>query len=157
MRAWDGLETPLRIAGDGPLYDAVRGAVTPEIDILGQMEPEAVAGEMARAAFLVQPSECYENFPMTIAEAYCRGLPVIASRLGAMAEIVEDGITGLYFTPGDAADLTAKIRWAEAHPDEMRRMGVNARRVYEKKYTPETNYNRLFAIYENVVESNRRS
>ena len=157
MRAWEGLDVPLRVAGDGPLYDTVRSAATAEIYVLGRTAPETVAGEMARAAFLVQPSECYENFPMTIAEAYCRGLPVIASRLGAMAEIVEDGNTGLHFTPGDAADLAAKIRWARAHPDAMRRMGANARRVYEKKYTPEINYRQLLAIYENVVEGNRPS
>ena len=54
------------------------------------------------------PSGCYENFPITLAEASALGLPVIASRLGAMAEIVEDSVTGLQFTPGDAADLAAK-------------------------------------------------
>ena len=112
---------------------------------------------MGSALFLVMPSEWYEGFPMTIAEAFCQGLSVIASRLGAMAEIVEDGVTGLHFIPGDAGDLAAKVRWAVAHPEEMCRMGLNARRVYEEKYTPETNYRQLMAIYDAAIEVNRRT
>ena len=155
LLAWDGLDVTLRIAGDGPLLDTARDAGMPNVDVPGRTAPEAVATEMARAAFLVFPSEWYEGFPMTLVEAFCRGLPVIASRLGSMAEIVEDGVTGLHFTPGDAADLAAKVRWAASHAEDMRRMGANARRVYEEKYTPETNYRQLMAIYEQAIESNR--
>jgi glycosyltransferase involved in cell wall biosynthesis len=90
-----------------------------------------------------------------IAEAFCQGLPVIASRLGAMAEIIEDGVTGLHFILGDKADLAAKVRWAADHPDDMRRMGANARRVYKQKYTPEANYRQLVAIYAQAIESGR--
>lgn len=151
LRAWEGLDVSLRIAGDGPLYDALSGAARPNIDILGQTVAESIAAEMAGAAFLVFPSEWYEGFPMTIAEAYCQGLPVIASRLGSMEEIVEDGHTGLHFTPGDAADLAGKIRWATDHPLEMRQMGANARRIYEEKYTPEANYRQLIAAYERAI------
>ncbi len=152
LLAWDGIDVPLRIAGDGPLLDATCG---PNIVVLGRTAPEAVATEMARAAFLVMPSESYETFGLVIVEAFCQGLPVIASRLGSMAEIVEDGVTGLHFTPGDAADLAAKVRWAADHPEDMRRMGANARRVYEEKYTPEENYKQLIAIYEQAIENKR--
>ncbi len=157
LRAWKGIEASLRIAGDGPLLASVRDTAMANVEILGRAGPDAVAAEMARAAFLVFPSEWYEGFPMTIAEAFCQGLPVIASRLGAMVEIVEDGHTGLHFTPGDAADLAAKVRWAESHPEEMRRMGANARRIYEEKFTPEANYPQLTTIYEQAIENNRRS
>ena len=117
----------------------------------------AEPAEMADAAFLVMPSEWYETFGLTIVEAFSQTLPVIASRLGAMAEIVEDGVTGLHFTPGDAADLAAKVRWANEHPEEMRQMGANARRVYEAKYTPERNYPQMMEIYETAIaEASRR-
>lgn len=69
-----------------------------------------------------------------------------------MAEIIEDGITGLHFTARDAEDLAAKVRWAVEHPDEM---GVNDRRVYEQKHTPEANYRQLMAIYEEAIGENR--
>ncbi len=157
LRAWKGIEVSLRIVGDGPLLASMRDTAMANVDILGRVEPDAVAAEMARAAFLVFPSEWYEGFPVTLVEAFCQGLPVIASRLGAMVEIIEDGHTGLHFTPGDAADLAAKVRWAESHPEEMRRMGANARRDYEEKFTPEANYPQLMAIYEQAIENNRRS
>lgn len=157
LRGWAGLNVPLRVAGDGPLLGSVRSAGISNLIALGAISPVSVADEMSRAAFLLFPSEWYEGFPMTLVEAFCRGLPVIASRLGAMAEIVEDGVTGLHFTPGDAADLAAKVRWATAHAQDMRRMGENARRVYEDKYTPEANYSQLMSIYEAVIESTRRS
>ena len=154
LAAWRGLDVPLRIAGDGPLLSMVRGANPPNVAPLGGLPPEAVSQEMTRAAFLAMPSEWYETFGLVIVEAFCQGLPVIASRLGAMAEIVEDGVTGLHFTPGDAQDLAAKIRWASDHPEEMLEMGRTARRIYEQKYTPKVNYDQLIAVYENAIQQN---
>jgi glycosyltransferase involved in cell wall biosynthesis len=106
---------------------------------------------MGQARALIFPSEWYEGFPMTIVEAFAAGLPVIASRLGAMAEIIQDGRTGLHFAPGDPSDLAAKVRWAWSHPDEMRCMGMEGRREYETKYTAEQNYHQLMQIYERAM------
>jgi glycosyltransferase involved in cell wall biosynthesis len=157
LRAWELLDVPLCIIGDGPLMDRMRRKAPEPVALLGRKKPKQVAEEMARAAFLVMPSECYESFPMTIAETFACGLPVIASRLGAMAEIVEDNVTGLHFTPGDAEDLAKKVRWASEHPEDMRRMGRNARQIYEEKYTPEINYRQLIAIYEGSIKENRQN
>src|SRR5690606_22069416 len=133
-------------AGNGPLNELVNGASGPIVP-LGRLESEAVAAEMRSAQALVFPSEWYEGFPMTIVEAFGSGLSVIASNLGAMAEIIENGVTGLLFESGNAADLAAKVCWAVEHPEEMRRMGENARREYETKYTSERNYELLMQIY----------
>jgi glycosyltransferase involved in cell wall biosynthesis len=108
---------------------------------------------MRQAAFLVFPSLCYEGLPMVILEAFCCGLPVIASRLGAMAEIIEDGRTGLLFTPGDAADLAAKVEWLLAHPVALARMRREARAEFEAKYTAARNYEMLMEIYERARAS----
>lgn len=150
LTAWQGVEVPLGIVGDGPLRGMAEQRKTAAISLQGRLGHDEVAVAMARAAFLVAPYECYENFPLTLAEAFSHGLPVLASRLGAMAEIVEDGVTGLLFEPGNAADLAAKVRWLHAHPEECRRMGDNARQVYEEKYTPERNYEMLMEIYKTV-------
>lgn len=152
LQAWISSDVPLRIVGDGPLLEWARTMALPDAEVLGRLGENAIVSEMGRAEFLVMPSEWYEGFPMVLAEAFCQGLPVITSRLGSMAEIVEDGVTGLHFTPGDAVDLAVKVRWAAEHPEEMRQMGLNARRVYEQKYTPETNYRQLIAIYEAAIE-----
>jgi len=82
-------------------------------------------------------------------------VPVIASRAGAMAEIVEDGRTGLLFHPGDPEDLAAKVRWAVEHTDAIAQMGENARSEYESRYTAEKNYEMLLGIYEKVVTATR--
>jgi glycosyltransferase involved in cell wall biosynthesis len=104
---------------------------------------------------LVFPSEWYETFGRVAAEAFACGVPVIASRLGAIAEIVEDGSTGLHFTPGDPGDLAAKVEWAWTHPDAMEDMGCAARREYEAKYTAERNYPMLMEIYDHVLRQRR--
>ncbi len=70
-----------------------------------------------------------------------------------MIELIDDGVTGLHFEPGDPADLAAKVRWAVDNPSDMRRMGENARRVYEDRYTPEVNYRQLMAIYDEEVQA----
>ena len=89
---------------------------------------------------------------MVLVEAFSLGLPVVASRLGAMAEIVEDGITGLHFEAGNAKDLVHKVKWMQEHPAERHQMGRNARKAYEEKYTPERNYKILMNIYQEAIE-----
>jgi glycosyltransferase involved in cell wall biosynthesis len=106
---------------------------------------------MGGARFLIFSSEWYENFPVTIAEAFACGVPVICSRMGAMQEIVEDGRTGLHFVPGHAEDLAAKVEWAWNHPERMQEMGKEARQEYENKYTAEKNYPMLIEIYRHAV------
>ncbi|PCJ61030.1 MAG: glycosyl transferase family 1 [Rhodospirillaceae bacterium] len=148
LDAWQGLDVPLRVIGEGPLLEEARRRKGPAVTVSGAVAKEDVAAAMARAAFLVLPSQWYEGFPMVLVEAFRAGLPVIASKLGAMAEIVEDGKTGLHFEPGDASDLAAKVRFAVANPDAMRAMGVNARKIYAENYTADVNYTRLMEIYD---------
>lgn len=159
LDAWQdcGSVGTLRIAGGGPLEAPTRlASERPGVHFLGQLPRERVVAEMHGALALVFPSEWYEAFPVTLAEAFACGLPVIAGRLGAAAEIVEDGRTGLHFRPGDAGDLAAKLRWAAAHPAEMLAMGRAARAEYEAKYTPDRNYEQLMAIYELALARRRR-
>jgi glycosyltransferase involved in cell wall biosynthesis len=159
IAAWEHLDgsVPLRIAGDGPL----RGELETEVErrrvagvkVLGRVPDADLLAEVKRARFLVFPSEWYEGLPLTIAEAFTCGVPVVASRIGSMIELVEDGRTGLHFAPGDPADLAAKVEWAWTHPKEMEEMGLAARREYETKYTAEQNYDALMRIYETASVS----
>ncbi len=153
FKAWRKVKNiPLKLAGDGPLREnlenfLVRNDLGGKVDFLGRRSREEVIQLMHRARFLVFPAEVYENFPMSIAEAFATGLPVIASRLGAMAELVDEGRTGLLFEAGNPEDLTAKVEWAWTHPREIAEMGCEARREYEAKYTAERNYEMLMEIY----------
>jgi len=157
LAAWRRLKNiSLKVVGDGPLMPEIQSFVAQNsngrIQVLGRRAREEVFALMKEARFLVFPAECYENLPMAIAEAFATGLPVLASRLGAMAEIVEHGRTGLLFEPGNAEDLAAKVEWAWTHPKEKAEMGREARREYEQKYTAERNYEMLMEIYRRAMK-----
>jgi glycosyltransferase involved in cell wall biosynthesis len=141
----------IEVVGDGPLAPLARA--TFGAGYLGYLPLPEIMDRMARARFLILPSVCYENSPRTIVEAFACGLPVIASRLGALSNIVNDGVTGLLFKPGDAQDLAATISWAQAHPAEMTLMGRAARAEYEREYTPQRNYKLLVDIYDDAITS----
>jgi glycosyltransferase involved in cell wall biosynthesis len=102
---------------------------------------------MARAIALVLPSIWYETFGLVLIEAFAAGMPVIASRIGGIPDLVEDGKTGLLVQPGDAADLADKMQWALENPERMAEMGLSARQVYKTRYTPAVNFAQLIAIY----------
>jgi glycosyltransferase involved in cell wall biosynthesis len=143
----------LRVVGDGPLMDLARQASAHmrAIEVLGRASPTGVRSHMRGATILVVPSTCYESFPMTIVEAFASGTPVVASGHGAMAEIVDDGRTGLHFAPGDAADLARKLAWVDSHPAEIKGMRVAARREFEEKYLASQNYALLQDIYAQAI------
>ncbi|HRK95159.1 MAG TPA: glycosyltransferase family 4 protein [Rhodospirillales bacterium] len=155
MRAWEGLEVPLAVAGDGPLRPLVEASASHFVRALGWKSGPEVAAEMGRCRFMVMPSEWYEGFPMTLVEAFSMGRPVLVSRLGSMAEVIEDGVTGLHVNPADPADLAAKVRWACDHPDAIAEMGRNARAVYLERYTAERNYAMLIDVYEQASRERR--
>jgi glycosyltransferase involved in cell wall biosynthesis len=150
MAAVRALPRPsLRIIGKGPLEDEVSRAFGS--DYLGYKSSAQMMALLSKAQYLVAPSTGIETFGLVAIEAFLCGTPVIASRQGGLAELIEDGVTGLLVTPGDATDLAAKIAWADAHPEQMMRMGRAARAEYEAKYTAECNYRVLLRIYEDSI------
>lgn len=149
-----GLTVPVQVIGDGPLRTTVDKA--DGLQAQGAQPLQVVAAAMRTAGALVLPSICYENFPRTLVEAFASGLPVIASRLGAMAELVQDGVTGLLFEPGDASALRERLQWALAHPQELAAMGRRARAVYEANYTAERNHAQLMTIYQEAIDEGPR-
>jgi glycosyltransferase involved in cell wall biosynthesis len=157
LKAWENVnrDARLRIIGDGPLRTQIEHQKNDRslgnVCLEGHRPRLDVLHALTSARFLVFPSEWYECFPVTMAEAFACGAPVICSRLGAMTEIVNDGRTGLHFTAGDADDLAAKVEWAWTHPDEMEAMGRNARAEYEAKYTAARNYQMIMDIYGGVI------
>jgi glycosyltransferase involved in cell wall biosynthesis len=159
LAAWRQLRVrvPLKIVGDGPLASMVQlaAATLPDVEWLGARNHEEVLRLMADAAFQVIPSSSYETFGMVAMEAFAVGLPVFASRLGALAELVSDGETGKLFTAGSSEALAATVEWATAHPGELRTMRRNARMAFEGRYTAEANYAQLMRIYAAARNENR--
>jgi glycosyltransferase involved in cell wall biosynthesis len=157
LDGWKKLRTsiPLVIMGDGPLRESLEAEVvagsTAGITFTGWKGRREILDAIKQASAVVLPSVWYEGFPMTVVEAFACGTPVICSRLGGLAEIVADGLTGLHFRPGDADDLASKVDWALQQPAAMSAMGRAARNEFEKKYTAATNYRQLLQIYEQSI------
>lgn len=154
VKAFESSTIPLYIAGDGPDRKLVLKLISQNknVSYLGYLEKAQLEKIYSQARFLVIPSTGYENFPMNILEAFRSAIPVVASRIGSIKELINDGETGLLFHPGDQQDLISKIEWLWNHPEESIRMGKNARQEYEKKYTPERNYEMLMSIYRGVLD-----
>jgi glycosyltransferase involved in cell wall biosynthesis len=137
------------LLGHGPLADVLTQPAN--VTFPGAVSKTRVLDAMQQAMVLVLPSRCYEGLPMTLVEAFCQGLPVIASRLGAFPSLIDDGVTGLLFEPGNAKDLADKLRWCRDHPDAVARMGLAARATYLRRYTAQSNYTQLLAIYQDAI------
>ena len=146
--AWKHIGYPLVVLGTGPSAQALQHMATGPATLHGHRSAAEVALAMRLARFLVMPSLGIEGFPMVIAEAFANGLPIVASRIGTLAEAIDDGVTGLHFRTGDAADLARKVEWAIAHPERMAEMGNAARKVYEQRYSAEPNDQQMMRIYE---------
>ncbi len=87
------------------------------IHLEGRLAREGIGAALAWADYLIVPSLWWENSPTVILEANAAGVPVIASRLGAMQEKVTDGISGLLFEAGDVQDLIRTLRRTLEEPD----------------------------------------
>jgi glycosyltransferase involved in cell wall biosynthesis len=110
---------------------------------------------MKSARVLIFPSVWYEGAPITIVEAFACGLPVIASDLGAMRELIDHGRTGLLFQPHDYEDLVRQIKRILDRPGELLSMREAARMRFQERFTAERNYEWLMEIYEGAIERAR--
>jgi glycosyltransferase involved in cell wall biosynthesis len=159
IEAWRSVKgMPLKIVGDGPLAAELRktAADIPNVQFLGRIPPEEVLPMMGKAACVIIPSVWYENCPKTLLESFAKGTPIIASRIGALEEMVDDGRTGLHFKPGDAADLARTMgRFAALTPQQIEIMRAEARQEYETKYTAEAHYPQLLSIYQQAQNNLR--
>lgn len=157
LSAWSQLRSGerLKIVGDGPLAREVKSAAAAmrTVEWLGSRSGDEVQELMGDATVLVFPSICYEGFPLVLVEALAAGLPIIASRLGAMEELIVEGNTGRLFTPRKAGELTTLLEWALSHPEHLKKMRQNARKTFINDYTADTNYARLSEIYKSSTNA----
>lgn len=157
LKAWEALPNiPLKIIGDGPIMDEAAETIAHQdlhqVELLGRMPPVEALEVVKGARALVFPSEWYETFGRVAIEAFACGVPVIASRIGAIAEVVDHEQTGYLFNPGDSDDLARQVRALWDDPDRVAQMSSTARQTYEEKYTPASNLAQLEAIYQSVID-----
>jgi glycosyltransferase involved in cell wall biosynthesis len=160
LSAWEklGRKMPLKIAGDGPLRKEVeaRAQCMKEVELLGHLPKDGVAELLRRAHVLIVPSIWYEGFPIVVAEAFAAGVPVIASNIGALSELIHHRRTGLHYRAGNEEDLAAQVEWLITHEEERQQMRRAVRREFDLRYTADRNYEMLSAIYEGARQRQPR-
>jgi glycosyltransferase involved in cell wall biosynthesis len=156
LKAWKQLpEIPLMIAGDGPLREqleeeAGRASLT-HVVFKGYLSKADTIETIRGARFLVFPSEWPEGFPMTIAESFACGIPVLSSDIGGLPEIVIPNRTGFLFRTGDADHLAQSAARVWNDVEATAAVGRTARAEYLARYTSGRNYRQLMDIYERAM------
>jgi len=159
VEAWKLLKNPplLRIIGDGPLRSSLARTLADHpglrVELMGLQNHSQVISHLKTASCFVLPSEWYEAFPHVILEAFACAVPILASRIGTLPDVITDGITGMLFDPGSPEDLASKMNWMLQHPATVSNIGIAGRHEYVTKYTADKNYERLLGIYESTARS----
>ena len=155
LRAWRKVDARLVVVGDGPESDQLRTLAPSNVEFTGAVDRAAVTGMLSSARALLLPSVCYEGQPRTILEAFAAGVPVIASRIGALPELVDDGVTGLLADPYRADEWSAAVE-ALASDERTEAMGANAHARWRHRFSPETAIDDLLGAYETAQKMAKR-
>ncbi len=154
-----GTKIPVRIAGTGPMEASLRDKAAKDggsIVLEGHCGGSRLAELYRNAAFVVVPSEWYENAPMSILESFAYGKPVIGTRIGGIPELISEGENGQLVNPGDKDQLQAAIRKLWENRGLQVQMGRNARRLIETKFAQSSRTKSLLNIYQSVCKSEKQ-
>src|SRR3989304_3822752 len=155
LKAVKGLDIELKIVGDGPIrkeYEKyIRNERITNVTFEGYKSGEELKSLYKNSAFVIFPSEWYENAPMTILETSAYGKPIIGSNIGGISEMIINEKTGLLFEPGDYNGLREKMKYLLSNPSLITRMGKDARKRAEEEYNAELHYKRLMEVYGKAI------
>jgi len=145
---------PLLIIGDGPSKEALEAKAAHlglgNVRFLGYRTGATLHDLIARAMFIVVPSEWYENCPYAVLEAFALGTPVVATAIGGIPELVEDGVNGVLVPPGDPETLAAELRQLLGGGRNLSEMGHAGRERIAKSYNEEGYLSALSCAYARV-------
>jgi glycosyltransferase involved in cell wall biosynthesis len=156
LDAWKGITLPLLIIGDGPEKHLLDNP-PPNIIYVGPKPKDEVLGYIKDAQFLVMASTWYEGFPMVLVEAFAQGTCAIVPNIGGMAEVVEPEKNGMHFEVNDSQALHDCAQAMIDNPQRCKELGINARNIFEDKYSEQVNYSQLMNIYQKVISANINS
>jgi glycosyltransferase involved in cell wall biosynthesis len=154
VEAFDQVDGPaeLWIAGDesfDPAYSSrLHAQASPNVRFLGKLTRQKVWDTLAQVHVVVVPSIWYETFSFLISEAFAAGVPVVASRLGPLADRVRDGIDGLLVPPGDGTAWRAALQRLVDEPDLLNRLRANV----QSPMTLEEHVSQVESLYAQVIQ-----
>jgi glycosyltransferase involved in cell wall biosynthesis len=126
------------------------------VRFLGQRKHAEVVGFMRNAAVGVVPSVNPEAFGLVAAEFMACGIPVVATNVGGLPEVVKDGETGVLVPPGDPEALAEKIMWLLKNPSTRRKMGAAGRRRVEALFSGDLISKKYLKLYSNILRQGGR-
>ena len=140
-----------KVAGDGPLMSEMQAIAPPNVEFLGRLGPSELGEFYGKSRIVVVPSVCFEQCPLVILEAMARGLPIVASRIGGLPDIVDEYVTGSLFEPGDAVALAHELRLLWDDPNLCNRLGAAGEQKIRRKYTEDAYFRNLMAVYQAAI------
>jgi glycosyltransferase involved in cell wall biosynthesis len=152
LEAARGVGARVVVAGEGPESAALRERY-PEAEFVGHVDASRVADLLGRCRAAVMTSIWPENAPMSVLEAMAAGCPVIASRIGGIPEIVEDGVTGILAPAGDVAAVADAMRALASDPARAAAMGEAGHARALSEYTLERHTDRLLEVYHRAIST----
>jgi len=139
------------VVGEGELRPELESYVSEHkmgnVSFLGYKSGEELKSIIAKSMFSVIPSEWYENLPYAVLESFALGTPVLGANLGGIPELIEPGVDGELFEPGNVDDLVQKIRHLVEHRESLPEMGRRARAKIERHYSADEHYDRVMPLY----------
>jgi len=151
----------LKIVGDGPLKKNLENYADinkiDNIEFLGFIGGKERFEILRKAMFMIVPSEWYENLPYVVLESFAVGTPIIASRIGGLIELIEEGKNGLFFSIGNVEDLGKKILSLAENSKLITQMRYYARKTVEKKYNQEVGYRKIIDLYKELCSRKNHS
>lgn len=144
-------QIPFRLAGTGPCFDQWKEQAPENAALIGRVEGEAMPEFYRGARMLVLASTAFEMCPLVISEAMSHGIPVVAARIGGVDELVDDGVTGLLFEPGNPQDLARKVKQIWEDPALARTLGESGHQKAEREYGEDAYYAKLISIYREAI------
>ncbi|MDR2118111.1 MAG: glycosyltransferase family 4 protein [Tannerellaceae bacterium] len=141
----------LKIAGTGPLLKELEGQNLPNVAFLGFQRGEDLYNCIRNAMYVVVPSECYENNPLSVIESMMLGTPVIGSGIGGIPELIQNEQTGYVFEVNSPESLQHTLRKAISIPDEAYyAMSDAAREFALENFSGTSHYRKLMEVYDSV-------
>jgi glycosyltransferase involved in cell wall biosynthesis len=150
LRAWTGVGARLVVVGDGPERARLLEMAPATVEFAGSLPREKVDECLRDARALLVPSICYEGQPRTILEAFAAGVPVVASRMGGLPELVADGVSGRVVEPHEP-DQWREIVAGLSDDAEVLRLGDGAFEQWRRSFSPTSTLDALESAYRDAV------
>jgi glycosyltransferase involved in cell wall biosynthesis len=158
--ARDGVDVRIRILGEGPERHSLKSLVSAEgvgdrVELPGFYQHSELAGHLAEASALVMPSRIApggqrDGIPTVVVEAWLAGVPVVASLVGGMAEVIVEGKTGLVFEPEDAGALAARVRDLLESEELGRSLVRGGSKTAVEEFSPQINVEKLLREIDSI-------